>query len=268
MDDPKYETRRRLDIATRILGIYEDYIDAGMIVGSVAYAPNVNVRSDSDVDLIFFAKGLKQILPVMFVNHQNEQEALRYRSFDGYCQKYNVDDVDISVHVLSTDALDVVTKSFISNIRLYRNEKKEAEEYCLYGFAGQEYHYYIKTIDLPDLAGVRTIVPVSFLDSTSIQKSGKGPDLFYMGIHRDKLLSSPKILIDKNGVLEQAVEKLWVTVTGIMFDESMRVMRKIDLSQRSILHAMAKKEKFNQETIDYINSRTNHYLKKLTGRSF
>lgn len=262
MFDSVYETKRRLEIADKIFESYADYVKSGFIVGSVSYGYNTQVRPDSDLDLIFITERLKSILPILFKEYPVEQKALSNRYFDGYCQKYKLDGVDISIHVLSFDALEVVAKAFIANLRLYRNEKKKAEEYCLKGFSGQDFHYHIKTINLPDLSGVRTIVPVSFLDSKEIQEKGTGHDRFYIGVHRHKLLTKPRVLKD-DGILEVAVDKLWDLMVEILVDESRRIIGKIDLNQMSILRAMIKNEKFNQDILDYINDRTRFHLNML-----
>lgn len=64
-------------------------------------------------------------------------------------------------------------------------------------------------------------------------------------------------------VLAGLLDKLWDVVTEILADESRRILGRIDLDQMSILHAMVKREKFNQSIVDDINERTRHHLGKL-----
>ena len=265
MADPVQETKRRLDIAYDVMDRYGSSVQGALIAGSVAYGNNTYVRPDSDLDMVFFAEDIKGLLPVMFEGLDVEREALRNRYFDGYCFKQSVDDVEVSIHALSNDALDVICKAFIANLRLYRNEKKKDEVYVLHGFEGQEFYYNIKTIDLPDLAGVRTVVPISFLDSKQIQETGQGHDRFYIGVHRDKLLAAPRILIDDGGKLESSIDHLWSKVAGILHDESMRVQGRVDLSSMSILNAMQNRHKYNPEVIAHIENRTLEQLRKVTG---
>lgn len=244
------EAKTRLNLAKNIAEDFSSSARGILLAGSVAYAPH-NVTSASDVDLLMVVEDIKKVLPLLpFEN--NEREALMSRFFDGYAIKQSVSGVPMSIHVLSTDAFDVITKCFVADIRLYRPKAKE-QTYDLRGFDGRSYDYKIKNIHLDDLLGVRVIVPVSFIYE----------DRYYLGVHRDKLLSSPVILKQQDRYLSSSIDHLWSIVVENLYDEANRLEGAIDLSNMNVLNALSRKDKMSNKTKGIIVAKTREYLSNI-----
>ena len=181
MPNPQYETRKRISLAERVTNQFKDISSGIILTGSVAYAPNFNVTDKSDLDMLVIVEKLKESVPNLFISEE-DTEKLKNRFFDGYCFKKDIEKVPVSIHLLSSDAFDIICKCFVADIRVFRSNKKSGL-YMLRGFDGREYPYTIKNIPLEQ--GVRTIVPISFINK----------DKYFIGVHRDKLLSNPKVFI-------------------------------------------------------------------------
>ena len=158
----------------------------------------------------------------------------------------------LSIHILSDDAFDIISKCFVADIRVYRPNPKP-ETYRLFGFEGNFYDYYIKNIELSDLKGVRTIVPISFISN----------DRYYLGIHRDKLLSNPVILFERDNYMTKKIDKTWQAVVQNLVDESKRIYRDFDLSRMNVLNALSRKDKMSQEVIQIVSDKTRYYVSQV-----
>jgi predicted nucleotidyltransferase len=249
MLDTVFETPKRLDISYKESEKLKKVGALGVLLaGSVAYSPNVNVTNESDVDILAVFHNIKNAIDT-FVEDPKEAIALKNRTFDGYSFKYNQEDVPVSVHLLSADSFDVITKCFVADIRLYR-PKAKFEEYKLLGFEGDFYNYKIKNVVLNDLTGVRTIVPVSFINE----------DNYFLGIHRDKLLSNPVVLLDTYGIISLGIDKLWDTVINVMKDESNRKYNMLNLEKMSVLNALSRKSKMSVDVISKIIEKQSRVL--------
>tara|TARA_Y100000310_G_scaffold338612_1_gene428712 strand:+ start:805 stop:1560 length:756 start_codon:yes stop_codon:yes gene_type:complete len=251
MTNPVFETTRRLRLANRIVDKFRDLSIGIILAGSVAYSPNLNVTESSDVDILVITENLKRVLPFC-IEDEEERKALEKRVFEGYCIKADQEGVPISVHVISKDAFDIISKCFVADIRVYRNEAKPGN-YNLFGFERNCYKYSIKNISLEDLEGVRTIVPISFIHT----------DRYFIGIHRDKLLSNPRVMFDKDGFVADRIDTLWQVVVENLYDESRRIYSGLDLNQMNVLNALAKRDKMCPEVIEQIKDRTKFYLKAI-----
>jgi len=249
MADPISETSKRLDLSYKEAEKLKSLGALGVILtGSVVYSPNFNVTEKSDVDILAVFPEIKGTIDD-FIRDPEESKALKNRTFDGYSFKTMEKSIPVSVHIISADAFDIVSKCFVADIRLYRPIAKE-ETYLLYDFEGNVYNYKIKNIALNDLKGVRTIVPVSFINN----------DRYFLGIHRDKLLSNPKILYESNNYVETRIDKLWHVIIQTMKDESSRKYGKINLEKVNILNALSRKDKMSCEVINKIIENQNKYL--------
>ncbi|MDD5331265.1 MAG: hypothetical protein PHE43_00370 [Candidatus Nanoarchaeia archaeon] len=249
MENPYEETSKRLKIAEEQVQRFKDISKGIILVGSVAYSPNFNVTKNSDLDMLIIVDDLKKTLPLI-ISEASERKALQNRVFEGYCIKEESNNVPVSLHILSEDSFDIISKCFVADIRVYRPEGKDGI-YNLKGFEGNIYPYKIKNIKLNDLEGFRTIVPISFISQ----------DRFYIGVHRDKLLSHPKILYD-NGTISGKVDKLWKTVSENLYDESVRLYGKLDLEKMNVVNALNKKERMSSEVIQDIKEKTKFYISK------
>lgn len=236
-----------MNLAEKVSANFKDSLGV-ILTGSVAYSPNLNVAAKSDVDVVVVADRLKDFLP-RIVEDSEERGKLVSRFFEGYCTKQIVEGIPLSMHVLSADAFDIISKCFVADIRVYRQTAKE-EHYALNGFESNKYEYVIKNIPLGELKGVRTIVPVSFIHK----------DRYYLGIHRDKLLSHPRILHEQDNYVSVHLDKLWHVVAENLCDESRRLLGRVDLDKMNILNALAKKEKMSPEVQSAIISKTKEYV--------
>lgn len=248
MFNPQDETKRRITLAERVAEQYRDKSLGVIIAGSVAYAPNLSVTDKSDLDMVIITDDLKNSI----LDFVPEEVAigLRNRFFEGYCFKEDVEGVAVSTHLLSRDAFDVICKCFVSNIRVFRPDEKPGA-YILRGFDGEVYPYKIKNIPLEN--GFRTIVPIAFINR----------DKYFIGIHRDKLLSSPKVLHEQEGYVTSGIDKLWRVIVENLKDESLRLQGELDLNRRNVLNALAKKEKMSDDVKASIEDKTDFYLRRV-----
>lgn len=232
MFDAIYETQKRLDLAEDKKRRWKPYSSAIMITGSVAYGRNHSVRSDSDLDLIVIGSDLKKVIPELKLDNEDKKN-LKNRFFDGYSVKEFESGIPISIHILSENTFDVICKSYVSDIRVFRPDGKDGS-YKLLGFDGLEYEYVIKNVELTEMKGYRTIVPVSFINN----------DRYFIGIHRDKFLSNPRFLYGDDFILSN-LDILWSNLVENMVDESIRISGKLDFDRFNILNCLAKKDRMS-----------------------
>lgn len=217
MTEPQIETKKRIDISNDLVQKHKKSSVGIILTGSVAYAPYIHVTPNSDIDLLIITNNIKVFINEFIDDHQ-EVSKLNNRSFEGYCFKKMVDDVPVSFHILTCDAFDVITKCFVADIRVFRIKSKE-ENYKLYGFERNTYEYWVKNITLEEFAtGVRTIVPVGFINL----------DRYFLGIHRDKLISNPIIIHDTDNFIVNGIDRLWLNLFQIC------VMSHLDFYKRLI----------------------------------
>lgn len=252
MFNPQYETKKRISLAERIADQFRDSSLGVVLTGSVAYAPNLNVTNKSDLDMIIVVEDLKKSIPNSFVSEENAKK-LKNRFFEGYCFKKETKGVPTSLHLLSRDAFDIICKCFVADIRVFRPDSKPGS-YILKAFDGRDYTYQIKNIPLEEFCGgVRTIVPISFINK----------DRYFIGIHRDKLLSNPKVLHEQDEYVASKIDKLWTVIVENLIDESLRLQGKINLNKRNVLNALAKKDKMSDDIRSSIIDKMNFYLKRV-----
>ncbi len=247
--NPYEETKKRMDLAERVSQDFCDCLGV-VLTGSVAYSPNLNVSKESDIDLMVITDDLKKTLP-MLIENKRERKSLESRFFEGYCIKREIEGIPVSTHVLSKDALDIISKCFVADIRVYRPTAKN-DFYNLQGFESNKYSYFIKNISLDELNGVRTIVPVSFIYN----------DRYYIGVHRDKFLSNPIILKEREDYISKSLDKLWNIVAENLCDESKRIYNRVDLDEMNVLNSLAKKDKMSSEIKSIIMKKTKFYVSK------
>ena len=243
--NPILETQKRLYLAYELVNRWKQ-AKGIILTGSVAYSPNTHVTEKSDLDLLIIHDNIKEIIPNLDIREQ-DRKALEMRTFEGYSIKSTIEDIPISLHILSQDCFEIITKGYVADIRLYRASQKN-QVYDLFGYSGQKYQYTIKNIPLQDLSGVRIIVPVYFISE----------DRHYLGIHRDKLLSNPNILHDPENIIEKGINTLWGKIIQDVKSEQLRVD-----SKSSVINALSRKNKFNTEILEEIASREQFYLSQI-----
>lgn len=262
MGIPNKEAKRRLILVDKIFCNHslDALVSSVFLAGSVAYGPQKAVTENSDVDIVMVTKKvqplLKTVMDEFLKNNKNMyaqfENVLKHRFFDGVTTKFEKDNVHVSLHVLTEDALDVIAKCFVADIRLLRKEGKIGT-YILTGFEGQKYSYNIRNIPLEEASGFfRTIVPVTFINK----------DRYYLAIHRDKLLSSPRILYDPKKSLESAIDKVWDIVAKNLVDESYRLYGGIDFNKLSITKALSKFSKMDHDIQAELNEKQQLYVEK------
>jgi len=251
MTNSEYETKKRLELAQKELERLKANSLGIFLAGSVAYAPNVMVNENSDLDLVVVVQSLKGTLENLNIN-SDVASKLKNRYFEGYCLKEEVDKVPVSIHFISSDAFDIISKCFVADIRVFRPKGKD-DSYNLYGFERNVYNYVIKNIPLKEMQdGVRTIVPVAFINN----------DRYYLGVHRDKMLSNPIVFHDPFKVVSCGIERTWTNVTQQLRDESVRLYGGVDLSRMNVLNALAKRDMMNPDIVASIEDKTKLYLSR------
>jgi hypothetical protein len=244
------EAQKRFDLAEHLAADLRSIAKGIVLVGSVAHSPE-KVTAKSDLDLIVVVDDLYSVIDEI-TKDLAVRTALQNRFFDGYCVKRTLDEVSASIHFLSDDAFDIISKCNVADIRVYRANLK-SEDYKLFGFEGQSYNYWIKNVGLRELPGARTIVPVSFINN----------DRYFIGIHRDKLLSKPRILYDSQNTVSTRIDKLWRTMARNLIAESNRLYGAIDLDKMNILNALSRKDKMSGEAKQFVIERTQKYIAQL-----
>ncbi|MGE0793497.1 MAG: hypothetical protein AB7V77_04950 [Candidatus Woesearchaeota archaeon] len=246
------EALKRRKIADTFVKNFSDISKGVILAGSVAYGPINSVRADSDLDLLIFTSHpLKEVLPI-FIPDNEEVEALKRHRFDGLCLKKYEQNIPISLHIFDDVGLFNIAKSYVTNLHVYRTSAK-AGGYLLNNFLENEsYNYFIKSITYPDIKGSRTMVPVMF----------RYEDKHYLGIHRDKIISGSKILLDTNKEIAEAVDSVWNNVAETLVDEAYRHNGKLDLDKMNILNALARKDRFDEQVTKDILNKTEEYVAK------
>jgi predicted nucleotidyltransferase len=251
MNDPEIETEKRLELAERKVCEFKDKTLGMVLTGSVAYSPNYKVNKESDVDLVLVVDNIKEFTPFV-IEDKLEAKALENRVFEGYCLNKNEEGIPLSLHIINKDAFDIISKAFVEDIRVYRQSSKQGN-YDLLGFEGNRYEYEIKNVPLDDLDGFRTIVPVSFISD----------DRYYLGIHRDKLLSNSLVLFEESNYISGRIDKLWRVMAENLKSEAMRLYGDLNLEKMNILNTLAKKDKMTPEAINLIKEKTAFYLHRI-----
>jgi len=249
METAILETLKRDRVIEIVLEELKNISNGIILTGSMAYGRDHHVHTNSDIDIVIVVDDLKRVIPYFFDN-KIIADALSHRFFEGYCMKRLYNNIEISYHILTKDAFDIITKCFVADIRVYRPSPKEGQ-YVLKGFEGNTYKYNIKNKHLPDLhGGVRTIVPIGFMND----------DRYYMGVYRDKLICCSKVLYDPTGDIRTGIEKLWENIVRNLIDESIRLYKIIDLTKMNIFNALAKNMSLTQDCCDNIHKKTLKYV--------
>lgn len=109
-----------------------------ILVGSLAYAPNINIRKESDIDLIVVYDDIKKCASDYF----KESEYLINESYDGYLVKRhenighplelkskNIDNLNISIHNINYSALQKISYGNCETLAYYRQSQKSTMYY-------------------------------------------------------------------------------------------------------------------------------------------
>jgi hypothetical protein len=235
--------KQRLRILDEFIPAIDTYLKGALLVGSMAYGRASAVTEASDIDLLFFSDRFKDIAQA--ISSEQLSMTLQTRYVDGLCLKMERENVPISVHLFSERAGGIIANCFVADIRVLRPGGK-AGSYLLKGFEGQSYEYVIKNIALPEAPSYcRTIVPVGFISN----------DRYYLGIHRDKILSAPKALIDQGGFCDHLIDASWRVTCENLIDESYRLLGGVDTTRLSVTNALAKFDRMDAESRAQITKR-------------
>ncbi len=158
-----------------------------ILVGSLTYAPNHDVKANSDVDLV-----------IVYDDDKFKDSASKYFSkekadyikgqdnLDGFMSKNTIDGVDVSLHVINKKALDKITSCNSQELRYYREKPKDFT-YGVKDYVGEVYDFKPKTVPVKEVGGEIRV------DNVSPPVSPNGPTI---GNDMDKILSAGTVLID------------------------------------------------------------------------
>jgi hypothetical protein len=123
MHNSKKETQKRLAIASEYSDRMKTTSVGIILVGSVAYAPNDNVRPDSGLDLIIINDDLQDNITDHF-NRQSEIQHILTNDYDGYQAKDAVQTIPVSYHQITKEALTSIANAEPGAVHYYRPEAK------------------------------------------------------------------------------------------------------------------------------------------------
>lgn len=118
------ETTKRLRLAEAFVENVRESTLGVIMVGSVAYAANENVREDSDLDLVVVYKDVKDSIPVYFKN-DSERDYLLSQTYDGFLAKRKMEGVPVSIHNIGYRTLEKISETGYNHLEYYRQAAKD-----------------------------------------------------------------------------------------------------------------------------------------------
>lgn len=257
--EAQIETRKRLKLIDDFVKEIKDDVVGIILVGSTAYAPNVNVRKDSDIDIIVVYDDIKKCAADYF----NEAEYLENETYDGYLVKRhenlghkvdlkskNCDDLNLSIHNINYSALQKISYGNYETLAYYRQSQKGTTYYSK-DFNGEEHPFKPECVAVLGQQGERRIDSIAF-------QSPQGN--YVLGNDIDKLLSGAKIIYDKDGKMEKILENLWLNITKKLIEHRRKHNQKIDPGNEDLSPLLFRYERFSDDIKQDIKFKTSHYL--------
>ena len=254
-EQAQIETQKRLKLINTFLKEIQDDVLGVILVGSTAYAPNVSVRRDSDIDLIVVYEDIKTCAADYF----NESEYLQSESYDGYLVKRhenlghkvdlksrNIDDLNLSIHNINFSALQKISYGNYETLAYYRQSQKGTIYYSK-DFDGQEYPFKPDCIAVIGQDGERRIDNIAFRSPQ---------DNYVIGNDMDKLLSGAKIIYDKNGQMQKILDTLWLSVTKKLIEHRRKHRQPIDPYHENIAPLLFRYDRFSADIKEDIKQKT------------
>ena len=227
------ETSKRLEIAKNFVNNFRDKVEGIILVGSVAYAPNLGVREDSDLDLIVIYKNIKDSVPLYFKN-KDEKQYLLSIDLDGYIAKRKADNIPVSIHNMSSLALEKIVSGQYKSLDYYRQNSK-SNTYCSLDFDGVKHAFNVVSKKVNRQPGViRT-------DHVAFEVDGK----YVIGNDMDKLLSKAEVLYDKNGKINFSLNNLWNNVAERLVEHRNTSGQNINIFEENISSILCTNERYS-----------------------
>lgn len=206
------ETKKRVALIKDFMAaLNHDHIEGIILVGSLAYGANSNVKENSDIDIIVCYDDIKNCAKDYF----DEAHYLLGESYDGYLVKRhanaghvpyirdkNEDKINISIHNINYSALQRISYGNYETLAYYRQSQKSSS-YLMRDFDGNEYPY------KPTCEQVRGVTGERRIDCVAFPSDGSH---YTIGNDMDKLLSNAKVLYDKSGKMHRIMINLWENV--------------------------------------------------------
>ena len=255
MNGAEIETQKRLKLINDFVKEIQKDVLGIILVGSTAYAPNLNVRKDSDIDIIVVYDDIKKCAADYF----NEADYLQNESYDGYLVKrhenlghkmdlksHNIDDLNLSIHNINFSALQKISYGNYETLAYYRQSQKGTAYYSK-DFDGNIYSFKPECISILGQDGERRIDSIAF-------QSPKGD--YVLGNDMDKLLSGAKIIYDRNGQIQKLIDTLWLSVTKKLIEHRKKHQQPINPYNEDIAPLLFRYDRFSDEVKRDIKNKT------------
>lgn len=255
MTEAEIETKKRQDLINEFVNDIKSDVLGVILVGSMAYAPNENVRTDSDIDLIVVYEDVKKCAKDYFY----EADYLLKETYDGYLVKRhenlghkpdlkskNSNNLNLSIHNINFSALQKISYGNYETLAYYRQSQKGTTYYSK-DFDGNECPFKPDCVSVAGLSGERRIDMIAFQS-----QSGN----YVIGNDIDKLLSGAKIIYDKDGRMQTTLNNLWLNVTKKLIEHRKTHNQNIDVSNEDIGLLLFRYTRFSDSVKQDIKDRT------------
>ena len=255
MSEAEIETQKRLKLIDDFAKEIQEDVLGIILVGSTAYAPYVNVRKDSDIDIIVVYDDIRKCAGDYF----NEASYLQNESYDGYLVKrhenlghkvdlrnWNIDDLSLSIHNINFSALQKISYGNYETLAYYRQSQKGTMYYSK-DFDGKEYPFKPECIPVSGQDGERRIDSIAF-------QSPEGN--YIIGNDMDKLLSGATIVYDKDGKVQKVLEALWLNVTKRLIEHRRKHHQYMNPSCENIAPLLFRYSRFSDSVKQDIKNKT------------
>lgn len=255
MTEAEIETLKRMDVVGKFVESIKDKATGVILVGSLAYAPNVNVTKKSDIDLIVIYDDIKDCADDYF----KESPYLKKEFYDGYLVKRhknvghpldiksrNKYDLNISIHNLSLNSLQKISYGAYETVAYYRQYPKKGK-YSSKDFNGNVHEFMPDCVRIQGQEGERRIDKIAF----------PAPDGSYViGNDIDKILSGAVVLHDPSGEINKFIDKTWENVTSRLLEHRKIHGQSTDTEDQDIGPYLFRYDRFSEETKQEIKHRT------------
>ena len=232
---------KRQKIAREISELIKKYCNpnGALLVGKDAHSPDL-IDSNSDIDMIVISdvEDLQKTGLVSKPLVENLPEG-----FDGYCFKVFYNGTETSLHFLNPSILTRSISMEAAYLRLFMQVAKKRRYYSLFNFEAQEYRFDIE--NRPINGGFEICEPFGLV----------ARERLHIGVPKDKLLSKPIVLYEREKTITDAIDKLWENTVKRLAEE-----QKHFGGYSNILNALCRRNAFSKETVDFVNSKTEEYL--------
>jgi len=255
ISEAEIETKKRLELINSFVKEIQENVLGIILVGSTAYAPNVNVRADSDIDIIVVYDDIKRCAADYF----NEAEYLQSESYDGYLVKrhenlghklnlksHNINDLSLSIHNINFSALQKISYGNYETLAYYRQSQKGTIYYSK-DFDGNTHPFKPECISIFGQDGERRIDSIAF-------QSSKGD--YVLGNDMDKLLSGAKIIYDTNWQMQKVLDTLWLSVTKKLIEHRRKYGQIVDPDHEDIAPLLFRYSRFSDDVKQDIKKKT------------